>query len=418
MGSDYRKGYAQFIAAGFEPTAGDNAVKGKDRAPSELLVKVSKQIVAATAKSVSEAAAGSERATLLSVLAMVLGSGAAIAAGLVVSRSIVRPLGHAVKVAQSVAAGDLRARIHITSNDETGQMLAALKDMNASLVGIVTKVRSGAETISVASGEIAQGNLDLSNRTEQQASAQEETAASMDELTSTVKQNAENTRQANQLAASACEIAAKGGEVVQRAVGTMESITESSKQIADIIGVIEGIAFQTNILALNAAVEAARAGEQGRGFAVVASEVRNLAQRSATAAKEIKALIGASSERVEAGSALVNEAGATMTDIVASVKRVMDVMTEISASTSEQGAGINQVNNAVTEMDSAVQQNAALVEEAAVAAQALSEQTVALNDVVSVFKLEDDAQAANDNALTRASKPVRGTSASGRVLLT
>lgn len=225
MGSDYRKGYAQFIAAGIEPTARDNAVKGKDRAPSELLVKVSKQIVAATAKSVSEAAAGSERATLLSVLAMVLGSGAAIAAGLVVSRSIARPLGHALKVAQSIAAGDLRARIHITSNDETGQMLAALKDMNASLVGIVTKVRSGAETISVASGEIAQGNLDLSNRTEQQASALEETAASMDELTSTVKQNAENTRQANQLAASACEIAAKGGEVVQRAVGTMESIT-------------------------------------------------------------------------------------------------------------------------------------------------------------------------------------------------
>ena len=409
MGQDYRKGYEQFEAAGFDSAAGDNAVKGKDRAPSELLVKVRNQIVSETESNVAQAAASSKRATFLSLLAMVLGAGAAIVAGVVVSRSIVRPIDRAVKVAQAVAAGDLRARIDVTSNDETGQMLKALKTMNASLTGIVAKVRSGAETISVASSEIAQGNLDLSSRTEQQASALEETAASMEELTSTMKQNAENTRQANQLAASACDIAIKGGDVVERAVGTMASITESSKQIADIIGVIEGIAFQTNILALNAAVEAARAGEQGRGFAVVASEVRNLAQRSATAAKEIKTLIGASGECVEAGSVLVNEAGATMTEIVASVQRVMEVMTEISASTLEQGAGIDQVNHAVAEMDSAVQQNAALVEEAAAAAQALSEQTIALNQVVSVFKLDGDAQAANDHLPARSRQPARAS---------
>lgn len=413
MGSDYRKGYEQFLSAGFDPAVGDTAVKGKDRAPSELLVKVRQQIVEATEKRAAEAAKQSQRATMLSLLAMVLGSGAAIVAGIVVSRSIVRPIGHAVKVAQSVAAGDLRARIHVSSNDETGQMLAALKDMNTSLTGIVTKVRGGAETIAVASAEIAQGNLDLSSRTEQQASALEETAASMEELTSTVKQNAENTRQANQLAASACDIASKGGDVVERAVATMASITESSRQITDIIGVIEGIAFQTNILALNAAVEAARAGEQGRGFAVVASEVRNLAQRSATAAKEIKTLISVSSEHVGAGSVLVNEAGSTMKDIVASVKRVMDVMTEISASTSEQGAGIDQVNNAVTEMDSAVQQNAALVEEAAAAAQALSEQTIELNNVVKLFKLDGDVQAANDDGMAPIHGLDRNTRADG-----
>ena len=391
MGRDFRQGYDQFVAAGFDPTAGDVAVKGKDRAPSELLAQASQQIVAATQARVEEAEAASQRATFLSLLAMVLGSGAAIAAGVVVSRSIVRPLDRAVEVARTVAAGDLRARIEVTSNEETGQLLQALKDMNASLKQIVTKVRSGAETISVASDEIAQGNLDLSSRTEQQASALEETASSMEELTSTVKQNTDNARQANQLAISACDIASRGGDVVERAVTTMASISASSKQIVDIIGVIDGIAFQTNILALNAAVEAARAGEQGRGFAVVAAEVRPLAQRSATAAKEIKELIGDSVERVEAGSALVNEAGSTMTEIVASVKRVMDIMGEISAASAEQGAGIEQVNIAVTEMDTTTQQNAALVEEAAAAAAALREQTVALNEVVGVFKLDGDA---------------------------
>ena len=399
MGQDFRKGYAQFEAAGFDAAVGDAAVKGKDRAPSELLVQASDRILAETAHSVAEATAGSRRATLLSLIAMVLGAAAAIVAGIVVSRSIVRPLGRAVEVAKTVAAGDLREQIEVTSNDETGELLAALRDMNASLKQIVTKVRGGAETIAVASGEIAQGNMDLSSRTEQQAGALEETASSMEELTSTVKQNADNARQASQLAISACDVAVKGGDIVTRAVGTMAAISESSKQIVDIIGVIDAIAFQTNILALNAAVEAARAGEQGRGFAVVASEVRNLAQRSAGAAKEIKALIGGSVARVEAGSALVNEAGSTMTDIVASVKRVMDIMAEISAASAEQGAGIEQINIAVTEMDTVTQQNAALVEEAAAAAQALQEQTVALNQVVSVFKLDGDARAphaAND----------------------
>jgi len=402
MGQDFRKGYEQFSAAGFDPAVGDAAVKGKDRAPAELLDQASKQIVTATRASAAAAEAASERATLLSLIAMVLGSGAAIVAGLFVSRSIVRPLERAVEVAQTVAAGDLRARIEVTSNDETGQLLQALKDMNASLKQIVSKVRSGAETISVASDEIATGNMDLSSRTEQQAGALEETASSMEELTSTVKQNADNARQASQLAISACDVALKGGDVVERAVTTMASISESSKQIVDIIGVIDGIAFQTNILALNAAVEAARAGEQGRGFAVVASEVRSLAQRSATAAKEIKTLIGDSVERVEAGGALVNETGTTMTEIVASVKRVMDIMAEISAASVEQGAGIEQINIAVTEMDTTTQQNAALVEEAAAAAQALREQTVALNEVVGVFKLDGDAAAAQSLQPARA----------------
>ena len=399
MGQDFRAGFAQFTAAGFDPAAGDVAVKGKDRAPSELLAQASEQIVAAAKASVEQAEVSSERATLLSLVAMVLGAIAAIAAGVAVSRSIVRPLDRAVAVAKTVASGDLRTRIEVTSNDETGQLLQALKDMTASLKGIVGKVRSGTETINVASTEIAQGNLDLSSRTEQQAGALEETASSMEELTSTVKQNADNARQAKQMAISACEVAARGGEVVERAVTTMASISDASKQIVDIIGVIDGIAFQTNILALNAAVEAARAGEQGRGFAVVASEVRTLAQRSASAAKEIKSLIGNSVERVDTGSALVNEAGATMGEIVASVKRVMNIMGEISAATVEQGAGIEQVNMAVAEMDAVTQQNAALVEEAAAAAQALRDQTTALNEVVGVFKLDSDAPAAANEAV-------------------
>ncbi|MEN3275491.1 MAG: hypothetical protein V7631_1281 [Massilia sp.] len=402
MGEDYRKGYAEFAAAGFDAAAGDAAVKGKDRAPSELLTKAREHIVAETGANVAMASASSERATLLSLIAMIVGSGAAIVAGIVVSRSIVRPLDHAVAVAQSVAGGDLRTRIEVTSNDETGQLLAALKDMTGSLQGIVARVRSGAETISVAAGEIAQGNLDLSNRTEQQAGSLEETASSIEELTSTVKQNADNAREANQLAINACDVASKGGDVVERAVATMASINDSAKQIVDIIGVIDSIAFQTNILALNAAVEAARAGEQGRGFAVVAAEVRNLAQRSATAAKEIKTLIGTSVERVEAGSVLVNEAGATMSEIVASVRRVTAIMGDISNATAEQGGGIEQVNTAMTEVDAATQQNAALVEEAAAAAHALREQTMVLNEAVSVFKLDGDAAAPSIGHAARA----------------
>jgi methyl-accepting chemotaxis protein len=305
-----------------------------------------------------------------------------------ISRSVTRPLSNAVAIARTVASGDLSSRIESTSRDETGQLLLALKDMNASLLQTVSEVRSGTDAIATASRQIAAGNLDLSSRTEQQASSLEETASSMEELTSTVKQNADNARQANSLAEAASNVATKGGDVIGGAVATMGEINGAAKKIADIIGVIDGIAFQTNILALNAAVEAARAGEQGRGFAVVASEVRNLAQRSATAAKEIKVLIDSSVERVEAGSKQVNEAGATMQDIVASVRRVTDIMGEIMAASQEQNAGIDQINQAIAQMDQVTQQNASLVEEAAAASAAMQEQAAKLAQTVSVFKLD------------------------------
>ncbi|WP_034300259.1 methyl-accepting chemotaxis protein [Herbaspirillum sp. RV1423] len=304
-----------------------------------------------------------------------------------ITRSITRPVNHAVQVAQSVAAGDLSSEVEVTSGDEIGQLLAALKDMNGSLTNIVAEVRTGADTIATASTEIASGNLDLSSRTEQQASSLEETAATMEQLTSTVRQNADNARQANQLAATASEVATHSGEVVAQVVTTMGSISDSSRKIVDIISVIDGIAFQTNILALNAAVEAARAGEQGRGFAVVASEVRSLAQRSATAAKEIKALIDDSVEKVGIGSKLVAQAGATMEDVVASVRRVSDIVGEISFASQEQSSGIEQVNQAITQMDEVTQQNAALVEQAAAAAQSLQDQSANLAQVVGVFKI-------------------------------
>ena len=305
-----------------------------------------------------------------------------------ITRSITRPINEAIKVAQTVAAGDLTSRIEITSTDEIGQLLQALKKMNDSLMRVVGQVRTGTDTIATASSQIAAGNLDLSSRTEEQASSLEETASSMEELTSTVKQNADNARQANQLAVSASEVAVKGGAVVSRVVDTMSSINASSKKIVDIIGVIDGIAFQTNILALNAAVEAARAGEQGRGFAVVASEVRNLAQRSAAAAKEIKTLIGDSVEKVDVGAKLVDQAGATMDEIVESVKRVTDIMSDITAASQEQTSGIEQINQAISQMDEVTQQNASLVEEAAAAAAALQDQASNLSQVVSVFKLD------------------------------
>jgi methyl-accepting chemotaxis protein len=307
--------------------------------------------------------------------------------GVFITRSITRPLNEAVRVAQTVAAGDLTSQIEAKSKDETGQLLQALKNMNESLVRIVSEVHEGTEAIAAASNQIATGNMDLSGRTEEQASSLEETASSMEELTSTVKQNADNARQANNLSLSASQIAVKGGEVVGQVVTTMNDINESARKIADIIGVIDGIAFQTNILALNAAVEAARAGEQGRGFAVVASEVRNLAQRSATAAKEIKALIDDSVGKVDAGSKLVAQAGTTMTEVVDSVKRVTDIVAEISAASQEQSAGIEQVNQAITQMDQVTQQNAALVEEAAAAAGSLNDQAGRLERTVSAFKI-------------------------------
>ncbi|CUI08450.1 methyl-accepting chemotaxis protein [Massilia antarctica] len=331
-------------------------------------------------------------------LAVVLG----VVCALVITRSITAPLLGAVRMAKKVAAGELTSEIRVEGKDETSELLQALKDMNDSLAKTVGEVRSGTDMITVASHEIASGNADLSSRTESQASSLEETASSMEELTSTVKQNADNARQANQLAVSASSVAVKGGAVVSQVVDTMGSIKESSRKIVDIIGVIDGIAFQTNILALNAAVEAARAGEQGRGFAVVASEVRNLAQRSAGAAKEIKSLIGDSVDKVDAGSKLVDEAGQTMDLIVTSIKQVADIMGEITAATQEQSNGIEEVNQAITQMDEMTQQNAALVEQAAAAAESMQEQAELLAAAVSIFKLNGDDKKVAAHAPLRA----------------
>jgi len=324
----------------------------------------------------------------LSAVAMI----AAIGLSLLIARSITTPIGQAVKVAETVADGDLRLHIDAEGRDETAQLLTALARMTKNLQGIVEQVRNGSESVATGSAQIATGNADLSQRTEEQASNLQQTASSMEELTSTVTQNADNARAASQLAAGATEVAVKGGEVVSQVVSTMQDITDSSKKIADIIGVIDGIAFQTNILALNAAVEAARAGEQGRGFAVVASEVRSLAQRSAQAAKEIKSLIGQSVDKVDNGAKLVEQAGRTMDDIVQQVRRVNDLVGEISQASTEQARGIEQVGQAVQQLDQVTQQNAALVEESAAAADSMKVQAQRLTQTVSVFKLAGSAQ--------------------------
>ncbi|WPH14722.1 methyl-accepting chemotaxis protein [Variovorax paradoxus] len=308
------------------------------------------------------------------------------------ARSIMQPLGEAIFIAETVASGDLSKEFETERGGDFGRLLRGMGEMEDTLTDVVTRIKASTDSIVVASGQIAAGNQELSSRTEEQASSLEQTAASMEELTSTVKQNADNARQANQLALSASEVAVKGGSVVGQVVDTMASINASSRKIVDIIGVIDGIAFQTNILALNAAVEAARAGEQGRGFAVVASEVRSLAQRSAAAAKEIKGLIDDSVGKVDAGSALVGEAGQTMEEIVSGVKRVTDIIGEITAASHEQAQGIEQVNQAIAQMDQVTQQNAALVEEAAAAAQSLQEQADSLSQVVATFKLDDDEE--------------------------
>jgi methyl-accepting chemotaxis protein len=352
------------------------------------------------------------------MLVLVLGSAVAgIGLGALITRSLTRQLGgepaYAGAIASRIAAGDLTVAVDLRQGD-SNSMLFAMKTMRDSLAGIVGQVRSGTDTIASASSQIASGNLDLSSRTEEQASSLEETASSMEELTSTVKQNADNARQANQLASSASEVAERGGAVVSEVVDTMASINESSKKIVDIIGVIDGIAFQTNILALNAAVEAARAGEQGRGFAVVASEVRTLAQRSAAAAKEIKLLIDDSVSKVDAGAKLVAHAGATMDEIVASVRSVTAIMGEITAASQEQTSGIEQINMAVSQMDQVTQQNASLVEEAAAAAESMQDQAAKLAQVVAVFRLDAAAPALRTaapapRASTRLAAPVRTT---------
>lgn len=336
-----------------------------------------------------------------------------------ITSSITKPISKALGFSKRVASGDLSEHLHHEGSDEIGALLNSLQAMQASLINVVSNVRQGSESVATASAEIAQGNNDLSARTEQQASALEETAASMEELSSTVKQNSDAARQANQLAVNASTVAVQGGEVVGQVVETMKGINDASRKISDIISVIDGIAFQTNILALNAAVEAARAGEQGRGFAVVASEVRSLAGRSADAAKEIKSLINASVERVEQGNLLVDKAGQTMTEVVSSIRRVTDIMGEISAASSEQSAGVSQVGEAVTQMDQATQQNAALVEQMAAAASSLKSQAQDLVQVVAAFKLDPSDNLARTEPSVRAnaaptiSSPVKPTARLG-----
>lgn len=374
--------------AGASPEQIDEAVQGIDeeiRYAFDDLTQITRDQTKGAGEAINELVTIGKRIILIVAgVCVVLG---AVFARLT-SRSITRPLNEAVKIAQTVASGDLSTTIDVKAKDETGALLMALRDMNQSLVRIVGEVRNGTDTIATASNEIASGNLDLSSRTESQASSLQETASSMEELTSTVRQNADNARQANTLAVTASEVAMKGGAVVSEVVTTMGSINASSKKIVDIIGVIDGIAFQTNILALNAAVEAARAGEQGRGFAVVAAEVRNLAQRSASAAKEIKSLINDSVDKVDVGSKLVDQAGATMQEVVDSVQRVTSIMGEIMAASEEQSAGIEQVNLAITQVDDITQQNAALVEQAAAAAQSMQDQAQNLAQLVSVFRLD------------------------------
>ena len=366
----------------------------------DALVQLEKKL----ADSSYEAAAGASRlatGTMVAITAAALLASAAMA--WLMSGIIVRPLRTAIASAGRIAHGDLSGTLKTGGTDETGQLLQALADMTQHLRSLVGEVATGARAVSETSAQIAQGNQDLSQRTEEQASTLEETASSMEELTTTVTQNADNARQASQLAVNASAIAREGGEVVEQVVRTMSGISEASDKIADIIGVIDGIAFQTNILALNAAVEAARAGEQGRGFAVVAAEVRNLAQRSATAAKEIKALIGDSAGRVDTGARLVDTAGRTMQEIVRAVKQVSDLVADIAAASEEQGSGIRQVNTAITQMDAVVQQNAALVEEGAAATESMMAQASALWQAVGRFKLADgnDAAAAAQQAVAR-----------------
>ncbi len=365
----------QFIPAA---NAYENSVLEFLQLQRDAINQISKDIDSAYQRSV-------ELLIVLTLLMIAIG----ITTAVLISRSITRPIDAAVAVTNRISTGDLITPVDVNGNDEIADLLRALAVMKQHLSTTIGNVQLGAVTIATASSEIAAGNLDLSSRTEQQAGSLEETAATMEQLTSTVKQNADNASEANQLARTASETAKKGGVAVAQVVSTMDNISASSKKIVDIIAVIDGIAFQTNILALNAAVEAARAGEQGRGFAVVAAEVRNLAQRSSAAARDIKSLIGQSVEQVTHGATLVSDAGKTMGDIVDSVKRVTDIMSEIAAASIEQRSGIEQVNQALTEMDGVTQQNAALVEQAAAAAESLQNQAASLAEAMSLFRVAD-----------------------------
>ncbi len=391
----YEKAFAAYQAADNDYAAGDSAAKDVDRAAASTLKKLLSDLSATEARETQSAHEHAQTATWLSVSIMLLLAAVSVAASIWLTlKQTVAPLNSAVDLAHRVAAGDLTTQAKIVMDDEVGELITAMHAMQNSLVTVVSHVRKGAEGVATASTQIAQGDVDLSARTESQASALEQTAASMEELSGRVKQNADSAQQANQLALNASHVAEQGGAVVAQVVDTMKAINESSRKIGDIIAVIDGIAFQTNILALNAAVEAARAGEQGRGFAVVASEVRALAGRSAEAAREIKSLISTSVERVEQGTTLVDQAGETMAEVVLSIKRVTDLVGEISAASVEQSAGVSQVGEAVQQMDQVTQQNAALVEQMAAAASSLKTQADDLVKTVANFKID-----AMDNSL-------------------
>lgn len=384
----YKQAFEAFKAADFDFAVGDKAARGKDRDAAQTLEKLRALLSDKEVGATELAKASAKSATWISLLVMLLVATVSMVGAIWLSRQIVQPLEEAASFADQVAHGDLTHTVRVRGSDEIGDLMRSLQAMQENLVRLVSAVRQGSESVASASGQISSGNQDLSARTEQQASALEETASSMEELDSTVSHSAENARQANQLASNASSVAVRGGEVVGQVVETMRGINESSRRISDIISVIDGIAFQTNILALNAAVEAARAGEQGRGFAVVASEVRSLASRSAEAAKEIKSLINASVERVEHGTTLVDQAGTTMNEVVTSIRRVTDIVGEITAASGEQASGVSQVGEAISQIDQATQKNAALVEEMAAAAGSLSQQAGDLVRAVAVFKLD------------------------------
>ena len=387
MAAGYADGFEKFKNAGFDSSVGDMAVRGIDRDPSKLLEGLAGKIAQRSSKVAEGAFADGNRAIWMALAVMVCACGIGVAIGLRLGRRVVAPLLTATKVAKDVAVGDLARQISAEGDDETASLLRSLSEMQLQLRKLVGSVRDNAGGVELASAEIAQGNQDLSNRTEEQAAALQVTASTMEQLGATANSSAESAHQANQLALEAREVATRGGAAVERVVTTMQAINSSSRRISDIISVIDGIAFQTNILALNAAVEAARAGEQGRGFAVVATEVRSLASRSASAAREIKSLIASSVEQVEAGSRLVGEAGQTMQEIVSSIHRVSDLVGQISTASAEQRAGVGQVGHEVGRMDQTTQQNAALVEQSAAAAESLRQQAHELVQSVAAFKL-------------------------------